>query len=353
MKRLDLLDLARFVAAIGVVCFHYFFNGIANGKISTLNHIPVLVDVAKYGYLGVEFFFMISGYVIFFSSKNRTASAFAVSRAVRLFPAFWAAVLVTSCIAFVWASGAMLVTSSKFLANLTMASPLFGIDYVDGVYWTLSLEISFYFLVFIFIFLGAEGKMENGFIAWPFLIFIFSTVLKLEIPFLAGYYSYFSAGSIFALLKERPRPLAWLALACCLLNCLVFSARRGLRAVDGYHFSSVVVALVILTFFAFFLFLNTNFGANLKISSAKLLGGLTYPVYLLHAHIGYMLMSRFANEDNKAIIIPLVFGAVMLLATVIHLVVEVRCKKFWQVFFERTVGCGVNWLRNKVIVLGA
>lgn len=135
MKRLELLDGGRFVAACAVVMFHYFFNGIANHKITSLHHIPEVINFAKYGYLGVEFFFMISGYVIFFSAMNRSASEFAVSRAVRLYPAFWVALLFTTTIAYFWADTMMRVRISQVLANATMVPTLFGYPYVDGVYW--------------------------------------------------------------------------------------------------------------------------------------------------------------------------------------------------------------------------
>src|SRR5688500_3424160 len=148
MKRLELLDYGRFFAAIAVVLYHYTFNGIRNGKITTLTLEPALVSVTKYGYLGVEFFFMISGYVIFFSALNRTPSQFAVSRALRLFPAYWVGVLFTSCFAIAWGTGAMQVTWDQVLANLTMISPMLGYEYVDGVYWTLLYELTFYCGVF-------------------------------------------------------------------------------------------------------------------------------------------------------------------------------------------------------------
>ena len=56
MKRLALLDYGRFFAVIIVVLFHYTFNGIANGKISSISHIPSVIAFTKYGYLGVELF---------------------------------------------------------------------------------------------------------------------------------------------------------------------------------------------------------------------------------------------------------------------------------------------------------
>ncbi|MEL7088997.1 MAG: acyltransferase family protein [Planctomycetota bacterium] len=88
MSRIQLLDYGRFGAAIAVVGYHWFFNGIHNGKIDSLELQPWAVESVKYGYLGVEFFFMISGYVIFFSAKNRSAAQFATLRATRLYPAF-------------------------------------------------------------------------------------------------------------------------------------------------------------------------------------------------------------------------------------------------------------------------
>ena len=164
MKRLELLDYGRFVATLAVMAFHYFFNGIHNGKLSTLTHVAGLIDVAKYGYLGVEFFFMISGYVIFFSSKGKTPGQFGVSRAVRLYPAFWIAVIFTTFIAQFWGGRQMSVGSFQAIANLTMLPGLLGQGYVDGVYWTLQLELSFYAMVMIALLLGLQSRLELAFI---------------------------------------------------------------------------------------------------------------------------------------------------------------------------------------------
>ncbi len=100
MKRLELLDYGRFIAALCVLASHYLYNGILTGKINSIAPMPEVADIVKYGYLGVDFFFIISGYVIFFSAQNKSAGDFLTSRALRLFPAFWVAVLLTSTVAF-------------------------------------------------------------------------------------------------------------------------------------------------------------------------------------------------------------------------------------------------------------
>ena len=157
MKRLELLDYSRFFAAIIVVLYHYTFNGIANGKIASLEHIDSLIEFTKYGYVGVELFFMISGFVIFNSAKNRTPSQFAISRALRLYPSYWFAVFFTSIFALYWGGDLMSVYPIQIIANFTLLQNYLNIGHVDGVYWTLVYEIAFYALVFFLLILGLQN----------------------------------------------------------------------------------------------------------------------------------------------------------------------------------------------------
>ena len=83
MRRIELLDYARLAAALAVLAYHYLFSGIHGWKIPALALTPA-ADVAKYGYLGVNLFFMISGYVILYSARGKSAGEFLASRVVRL-----------------------------------------------------------------------------------------------------------------------------------------------------------------------------------------------------------------------------------------------------------------------------
>ena len=102
MKRLQLLDYGRFAAAFSVLLYHYTFNGFRNGKISSIGPVDFITYVTHFGKIGVEFFFIISGYVIYYSAQNKTPGEFAFSRIKRLYPAFWFAVFFyfTVCISY-------------------------------------------------------------------------------------------------------------------------------------------------------------------------------------------------------------------------------------------------------------
>jgi hypothetical protein len=68
-----------------VVLYRYLFSGPAGGL--TAVAFPVAGEVARYGYLGVDLFLVISGFVVLMTAWNRSPSGFVVSRAVRLYPA--------------------------------------------------------------------------------------------------------------------------------------------------------------------------------------------------------------------------------------------------------------------------
>jgi peptidoglycan/LPS O-acetylase OafA/YrhL len=69
------IDLLRFLAAAAVVLYHWAYRGYHERNLSPVDY-PVLGQVCKYGYLGVELFFLISGYVILHSAQGKTLGQF-------------------------------------------------------------------------------------------------------------------------------------------------------------------------------------------------------------------------------------------------------------------------------------
>ena len=85
--RIETLDLLRAVAVLAVVLFHYAFRGAAADGFTHISWADA-APFAKYGYLGVQLFFVISGFVIAYSADGRTATAFAIARVSRIYPGF-------------------------------------------------------------------------------------------------------------------------------------------------------------------------------------------------------------------------------------------------------------------------
>ena len=142
-----------------------------------------------------------------------------------------------------------------------------------------------------------------------------------------------------------------LAAMAALYLCIDVSMREALeKAVSiGVTFSPLVAAMAVALFFGFFSLLNTRRGAAMRVPGAHWLGAVSYPLYLVHAHIGYMLLSRFATDDNKALVYPLVVTLVLGIALAIHLFVERAWARRWRALFTATVGAGLASLQRRSV----
>lgn len=106
------------------------------------------------GRAGVVAFFLISGFVIPFSLKApRALTAFAISRFFRLYPAYWLSLLLA--ITLLPALEIRTFPIKQVLANVTMLQFGLGQPNVIGAYWTLFIEMAFYFLCAAWFLLGS------------------------------------------------------------------------------------------------------------------------------------------------------------------------------------------------------
>jgi len=285
-KRLQILDLLRFCAALGVMVYHLTFvpTFIAGGAL-----FDGLAEITRFGFLGVDLFFMISGFVILWSADNRTALEFAVSRVARLMPSYWVSMTIT-CIGLSLLAAA--TYSFRVLAgNTTMAAGLIGIPYIDGVYYTLLIEIKFYVLVFALVLFGQMRRLEYWLLGWLVAMIpaYFFPVPGLRSLTMYPYGPMFVSGGLFFLWWRAG--FSWLRLAAiaasCALTC-VSMFRIGPEFLNGDHsVGSLSVAASIIVVL-YMLFAGVSSG-RLRVEHSTLwakLGAMTYPLYLLHNALG-------------------------------------------------------------------
>ncbi len=323
-QRLEILDVLRIVAALMVVVHHYAVVGFVQHL--TDFHIPAWEAGAKYGYLGVPLFFVISGFVISMSAQNRTARQFAAARATRLYPAYWIACTLTFALLVVWGDAArMPFSKATYAFNLTMVEGLFGKRYLDVVYWTLTEELKFYILIFLLLVSGQMRHYEKTLWAWLIVCALFLAFGGQAFGRFASVRSalwspFFIAGGVYYLAYSDKWTTARILLAlasvvCSLAGICIYTRIVFEQAMPLPYSLYPPIALVLLIHFTFALITR---GLNTRTDKLLLLANLTYPLYLLHEDAGFILFNhlRFGGIYVR---LAIVFGLVLLASYAVHL----------------------------------
>ncbi len=340
-----LLDPARFVAAMMVVLYHYcaFFRLVTPD--GTNRPYPQLLDIAQYGYLGVQLFFLISGFVIFRSVGERTATSFVLARVRRLYPAF----LVCCCMTWLvlrWSRVSSLNLDS-LLYGLTMVNGVIDswrgthTTYVDGVYWTLTVEWKFYILVVLYVALRRWLSLEVFLWIW-----LGSSLLYLSRPteawmdtwLIAPWAPYFIAGATAHSVQRRGwnAHLALLAafalLAGVWQSILEFAFLHQRFELPG---RSVTCALVVCAMYVF-MFWPVTRAIPWSLSRPRmylLLGAMSYPIYLLHSAIGGVAFATLWTQSSRWSFLGIAIVLLLLGAWMTHEWVE---RPIWRLLSVKT-----------------
>lgn len=303
--RVTEIDLLRFFAALSVIFFHYSFKGYADGRI-TISFLT-LGGVSKYGYLGVELFFLISGFVILLTASSCDLKKFIISRLVRLYPTFWICCTLTFIITGLFGTSNLKGSISDYLVNLTMLNGFFGVKSIDGVYWSLFVEIKFYFLITLLILINQIKNSIVFLLLWLGCIVVLHiypiSILKTVLIF--DYSPFFIAGATFFLVYSRGLSFVKVLILIC---TLIIGAYHSLQAIPQLeqHFNSefnkyIVIGVILMFFLVFYLIATKRTGVIGKINWLTL-GSITYPIYLIHQNIGFALINLTCNIFNKYIV---------------------------------------------------
>jgi peptidoglycan/LPS O-acetylase OafA/YrhL len=330
-NRIRGLDSLRGFAAVAVMLFHFTWVNAGPGL------APFRV---KFGRYGVELFFVISGFVIFMTlERSRSVRDFAVSRIARLYPAYWAAIALTTALAWLLERGpsASLPSPLNVAVNLTMLQEYFGFQDVDNSYWTLAVELQFYVLIGLVSALGRIRDIEWLSVGWLLLAATLRVLSRhglialLPAPWqqFLDYSQFFILGIVVYLLSQgRARPIT------IVLGALAWA----MSLTGGSQHSNYASPLI-------YFLVTGGCGALVWVATGPALpalkwplllffGDISYPLYLLHQRIGATL-STVGYEAGLSPTADLAVSVVIVVAAAwaIHKVIEYR---------------GGRWLRQRL-----
>jgi peptidoglycan/LPS O-acetylase OafA/YrhL len=343
------LDFIRFFAALVVVWYHLAYhwwadvNGSTAPIMSGIAGFSGLGPAAQWGWVGVEIFFVLSGYVIAFSAEGKTARAFAVSRFWRLYPAVWICAPLTLLAVVLLAQigvapFALAEVPNRFLRTITLwpSGP-----WIEGVYWTLGIELAFYALVFSLLAMRSFDRL-------PWLLAAIGLASVLAIPLkdmisprlaellLLRHGCFFAIGGMFYLASKQKLPLWQWVLLLVFVAAGCFEIQRSALATE--QSGSVPIAARLMATAAIGLAPRYNeailqrFPAGIT-GLARKVGLATYPLYLLHDVIGLAVLRWLIKAGlGPMVALILALASVIALSFAVALVAEPHLKRSLRSF---------------------
>ncbi len=297
MKRIPELDVLRGLAAVSVMLFHLStcFNE------TFPSEAQFLPWALPQGHLGVELFFLISGFVMLQTVEQQPSlKNFWISRVARLYPAYWISVLFAFFITRTFGPHRQPLTGEILGWNLSMLMQVIPNPkpLVQDVYWTLGLELIFYLWISLLYFIPGR-KLPNQFLLLPAFAMLLSNVFYDRVPYTMYLHVFhyvnlnnclplFVLGMCFnRLYKMQEMPLKeklWIGLAVA-LNLITYIHYHG-------ALRNTAVVLFCLVFFA----LIKGWLRFLNLKPLLLLGTLSYSLYLMHQNLGYAIIHQLTQH---------------------------------------------------------
>ena len=302
-QRVMELDGLRGIAALWVVLYHLWG---AIGK-RDVDWVPSSVsEFLNAGWLGVDIFFVLSGFVITHSVANMTITPifvpkFIIRRSIRIDPPYWAAIGLAIVFmvlknTFFPSESVTLPSFKEVAAHIFYLQDLLGYGNISSVFWTLCLEFQFYVIFAIFYHLyssfGLPARRRYSFFLLlggialcglsPVLRFsafdlpVSGTIFPYAYEFILGVIAYHCANGIVSYKY--------------LVAGVVLTV--GITAIFKPFFFGVVPAVTLLVIFMATEWRGISF---LKIPSIQWLGKISYSLYLTHAVVGWVTISLLSN----------------------------------------------------------
>jgi peptidoglycan/LPS O-acetylase OafA/YrhL len=297
--RIHYLDGLRGVAILTVLLFHAYARW---SSVVPFGDRFAKIALFQYGFLGVELFFLISGFVILMTlEKSDKFATFMLRRWLRLFPAsvfVLLAIFFTAPLLPERPSGAP--HAIDLLSGLLFIRPGWlsvllqqKVGQVEGVYWSLYVEVIFYLVFGALYFILGEARalvaMTGAFLVAVAAKFAHAAPDKMVESLGVMYWGWFMVGAL--IYRWTQNPDGRLALAAAALGALCPFTLWN--APDPGAGTQILAVLVVSVFFL--AAMSERAQAILSHRVLLVLGFVSYPLYLLHENLMVALIVKLGR----------------------------------------------------------
>jgi peptidoglycan/LPS O-acetylase OafA/YrhL len=292
------LDGLRGIACLIVFAYHIQMEQLFSGAIAP--HVPRSIQqLIAHGNLGVQIFFVLSGFVIAHSQRNARVNAaylgnFALRRALRLDPAYWAALALAISFSVSpwgkWFPGLYIPTLKQIFINMFYLQEFLKSHRLVGASWTLCYEVQFYLVLTILTGAAQSLARRARWAQWRPLLVLSMAIGVVSLLVTGGAISpvpglftnlwfMFYLGVLACWSLQRRISFAWF---------WIYSALTTITLLHGWNAETVMAlatAIVILTV-GYAEKLNTWLGNPI----IQFFGRISYSIYLLHGIICIYLL---------------------------------------------------------------
>ena len=330
------LDGLRGLAAVAVIVGHF-----TTTFTMLYPDAPTASIDFPHGGFGVQLFFIISGFVILMSAeRSKRASDFAISRFTRLYPAYWIAVIVSIVVGSLAQVPGTQLTPLELLLNFTMVQRLLLVPDVNGAFWTLAVEMQFYVIVFLILWL-TKCHLTDRLLRWlvaAWLVFAVATagiaeamapgvdiglaptIVRVMVNVALSEYGPLFCLGMLLFMSRRNQKFEWLAVGAAIVAVLNTFLLHSLL-------NAVVVAGIVLLFGLVALRKSTRV---LRIKPLLWLGKISYSLYILHVVVGYAAIDLLWPWLGRDLAMIGAATIVTLLAWGLHALAEDRMSRSWR-----------------------
>ncbi|MEG3135987.1 acyltransferase [Rouxiella sp. T17] len=292
----------------------------------------------NFGPFGVSIFFLISGFVIPYSLKNKSKTGYIASRLVRIYPTYIACsflMLLFTIVSHAYWGSELSISLVRFISNITLTSSLLNYESIDYVNWTLSIEVKFY-LICLLVYSSIRNGHVMRIVSIPFFIYLVVSftrnmnigsnevggfsfdALKIELT----YASFMFLGILINLMHSKKITIPeFLSSSVIVAICFAMSWRIGPQ--QNQFIASGANYFYGYLFFIGAYLLREHF---IKTRMISFLSNVSYSFYALHSIIGYCIIRFLTGHNvNYPISVIIAFAIVLILSYTLFITIEKKC----------------------------